>query len=240
MNTSTDFPHPLDGAFERVDRAHQHFREFVQQTEAVRQEQANLIVINFDPEPPHEPIPEIVRTATVPLSLGVLVGEVCYNLRAALDYLVSELALLDSGQIQKGSQFPIENRRKDFEGNGQRRLAGLNARHIAAIEVLQPYNGCDWTRTLRDISNPDKHRSLVLTQGEFRLSVYPDADRLRFLPIPGTIARALHPTTGKEVDVKLDLALSITFEDGTPVIETLEEIQSQVAAQLAKLKPEFM
>jgi hypothetical protein len=36
-----------------------------------------------------------------------LVGEICYNLRSALDYLVFELAKHDSGTRQENTQFPI-------------------------------------------------------------------------------------------------------------------------------------
>ena len=51
----------------------------------------------------------------IPAMLGILIGETIYNLRAILDYLVYELAILDSGQIQKGTQFPIEDTESEFD-----------------------------------------------------------------------------------------------------------------------------
>ena len=175
----------------------------------------------------------------VPLLFSILVGEICYNIRAALDYLIFELARLDSGKIQEGTQFPIDDQNKNFAGNGHRRLIGLDARHIALIEALQPYNGCNWTRLLRDISNPDKHRNLSFAQGDFELQVFPATDRLHFLDLPGKISSARHPITGAEVHVQTNLTLEVQFSDGTPVVQSLEEIKTQVAATLEAFKADF-
>jgi hypothetical protein len=50
----------------------------------------------------------------VGMSVPIRVGEVCYNFRSALDYLIFELAKLDSGVEQGGTQFPIMDSPKDF------------------------------------------------------------------------------------------------------------------------------
>jgi hypothetical protein len=86
------------------------------------------------------------------MSIGIRIGEVCYNLRSALDYLIFELAKLDSCAEQSGTQFPIIDAKEDFEGRGKRiflkeginLLKGINLAHVAAIEQLQPCNGCQW------------------------------------------------------------------------------------------------
>src|SRR5207248_7031111 len=150
----------LDGAFARVDRAGEHLAELKTIIDAFRQGRHDARSIVLDPDvikngniEPEWPIFDRLRIA-------ILVGEICYNLRAALDYLVYEFALLDSGKVQEGTQFPIEYRPKDFKGWAKVRLRGLNARHNACIKALQPYSGCDWTGTLKEISNPDKHRTL--------------------------------------------------------------------------------
>jgi hypothetical protein len=74
----------------------------------------------------------------MPFLIAVLVGEICYNLRSALDYLVYGLARRDSGSIQKGTQFPIVDKKEQFVGNQTKRLAGLNSTHVEAIARLQP------------------------------------------------------------------------------------------------------
>jgi hypothetical protein len=161
-------------------------------------------------------------------------------LRAALDYLVYELAILDSGQIIDGTQFPIDDAKKGFDWrvkNG--RLRGLTAPHIAAIERLQPYEGCDWTQRLRDLSNPDKHRRLVFQAGNITVKMLGNANRLRFLDIPGKILRAKLAATGEEVDVKISVEFDVLFADWRPVIETLYGLKTQVASTLNAFKPEF-
>jgi hypothetical protein len=45
----------------------------------------------------------------VPKAIPTLIGEVVYNLRTALEYLAFQLAYLDTGQVQKGTKFPIED-----------------------------------------------------------------------------------------------------------------------------------
>jgi len=192
---------------------------------------------------PKDPNKVIVRNMKLPFdySFSILVGEICYNLRSALDYLVYELAVLDSGFIVDGTQFPIENKRKGFEWWINRGwLDGLNAAHITAIETLQPYRGCHWTAILKDLSNPDKHRSLVPTQADRELTIHVvDRDHLDdFRDMSGAIRRAV-TSDGTEVYVKVALTTAIQLTDGTPVIETLEEIKSEVARVLQTFKPDF-
>ena len=83
--------------------------------------------------------------------ISILVSEAIYNLRAALDYLIYELAILDSGQIQDGTQFPIENSPRGWkfrrDGCPNKRngipdygcyLRGISFSHKAIIKTLQP------------------------------------------------------------------------------------------------------
>ena len=110
----------LDGAFERVDRAGEHLADLNRRIAAFREEHQNAVLDQLKPEYPEmppfgvgDPVPPelpnyfVGMLQTVPLRFGILVGEVCYNLRAALDYLVYEWAYLDAGGPQKGTQFPI-------------------------------------------------------------------------------------------------------------------------------------
>jgi hypothetical protein len=233
-------PYSLTGALLRINRAREHLRDLMRQIEAFRQEQLDAINIQLDPQTTSEPFLIQTRETTIPLEWSILTGEICYNLRSALDYLIYELAILDSGKISRRTQFPIEDKRKGFAHRQKIGwLDGLNATHIAAIEILQPYSGCRWTKLLRDLSNVDKHVRLVLKQGSFALDIFPNAERLRFLDIQGTEKRARDPVSGKEMNVKLNLTVEIQFSDGPPVIETLKEIQSQVADTIEAFQPEF-
>lgn len=232
--------HPLDRAFARVNRAEEHLAELVRHI-AIRGKK-QVEAFRFEPNP-QEP-KKIVMNRGQPLSIepifGILIGEICYNLRAALDYLIYELAILDSKHIHERTQFPIEDKQKKFAWWIDNRLMGLNSAHVAAIERLQPYKGCQWTAALRDISNPDKHRSLMSVQALYEVTVHVvDREHLGdFADMPGAIRSAV-TADGTEMYVKLQLATSIQFADGAPVVEPLDVIKFQVAETLKAFKPEF-
>jgi hypothetical protein len=123
--------------------------------------------------------------------------------------------------------------------DGETMLKGVDAAHVAAIERLQPYNGCHWTARLRDLSNMDKHRHIVPGGGIMKGTVYSglSTDLSR---IHGAFDRkARHPITGEDVNVKVHVASELLFTDGTPVIQTLQEIQTGVADMLRQYEPEF-
>ena len=233
--------HPLDGCFERVRRADEHFAELQREIAIVFEKQANSVGIQFDPNPPYR----IVKVWLPPetffgMHIGTLTGEIFYNLRTALDYLIFELAKFDSGIEQSGTQFPIMDAKQDFDGRGKAAfLKGVNPTHIACIERLQPYNGCDWTRRLRDCSNADKHRHFIASAGDSRVTVHSSLERDDLVRIRGFERKAPHPLTGRGVDVKVHIAGQITFPDGAPVRDTIEEIKTEVANTLVAFKPDF-
>ncbi len=104
-------------------------------------------------------------------------------------------------------------------------LKGVSDEHVAAIERLQPYNGCEWTRLLRTISKPDKHRHLMLTGSPVVVTPQP------------TSKEAFR--SGDAVSMKPDITVPITFGGGLLVVETFQEIQVHVAKTLAAFKPDL-
>ena len=161
--------HPLDGAFARVDRADKHLADLKSKISERECDQIQANPIEADPDNPGNLLLRPTK-GVLPIDpiFGILVGECVYNLRAALDYLVYELAIVDSGHIQDGTQFPIESKKEIFTRRAKTWLKGINPTHIAEIEKLQPYNE-QWTAVLRDKSNPDKHRLLTPVQGEHHI-----------------------------------------------------------------------
>jgi hypothetical protein len=235
-------PHVLNGAFERVSRAEKHLTDLQRRINQWLDEQENAVVFQFEPKLPHNQIVDTSGCIGPPFIVGILIGEIAYNLRNALDYLIFELAKLDSGREQKMTQFPIENTKKGFDGCVKAgRLKGINPAHIAAIERLQPYAGCNWTGTLRDISNPDKHRELTNIKGSWTVHFshrFNEPNAIALAAIPKPIRRTHHPIHGN-VDVKLGLTATITLDDGTPIAQALEVIKLQVANTLTDFQPEF-
>jgi hypothetical protein len=232
--------HPLDSCFKRVERAHEHLLNLMAQADDAFRKQANSVVFEFDPNPPYKSITNLsLPTETFyGMQFGILMGEICYNLRSALDYLVFELAILDSGAEQSGTQFPIMDAKEDFVRDAERRcLKGINPSHVAVIERLQPYKGCNWTRLLRECSNPDKHRHFMPSGGNVTARVFTslEYDLGQICGYPRTAPHAVYGT----VDVKVHVTGNITFPDGTPVIESFEEIEREIANTLVAFKPDF-
>lgn len=106
-----------------------------------------------------------------PPEMAALIGEWAYNLRAALDYVVYETAVVASGcrpPVGAGElQFPVYEAKEQFDKN-RRRLRSLAAHHIDLLEHMQPYRHDDpdtsALRWLNRIARQDRHRQLsVLT-----------------------------------------------------------------------------
>ena len=117
---------PLDGAFERVTRASEHIDGLAQEIKKYTLEMERAVLNGLELNNLRFTLDSVVRLLdphvqpnfVVPLRYGVLVGETVYNLRAALDYLVYELARHDFGTPQEHTQFPITETAKKFVWRG--------------------------------------------------------------------------------------------------------------------------
>lgn len=235
--------HPLDGACARLLRAEEHLDELKQLSAVFLRNYYELAAktLQLNPEPG---IPfDLTRPdSPIPMPVSILTGETTYNLRSSLDYLVYELAILDSGVEQLNTQFPIADFEAKFKDARKSRLKGVSDPHVERIELLQPYNGVEWTRRLRDISNPDKHKRLIITNTNTGLNARTTNDRADIgIPdgVKGLFVNAKNVNSEGPAYIQFHLTFFIAFDDGLPVLETLEEIQRQVAEVLNNFRPEF-
>ena len=212
----------LEYADARVERAKQHL---------IHLKRRHAIFWN-------RPIKEILPDPRIPPLFSILVGEIIYNQRAALDYLVFELAILDSRRIQKYTQFPIEDWPEEAAAQNKLKkcwapegkhpmLRGISVSHKAILRQFQPFEGCNWTRELRELSNPDKHRRTweVFWQIDFS----PDRPH----------RKAKRSRSKPSMNMQDMFAGQILFEDRSPVIETLQVFQREVPAVLDMFRREF-
>jgi hypothetical protein len=144
----------LDAANARVSRARDHIHELQRRTRAtLRARKSNMFVsggressgvcedsTHSDSVPANEPLP-------VDPTISILVGEVAYNLRAALDYLVYELSIVDSPRQEPTmTQFPICSSPGSWERSRRTRIRLLSDAHVTDIKKLQPATGAGGRR----------------------------------------------------------------------------------------------
>lgn len=223
----------LDHAYLRVGRAQEHLAELKVLHDAICAAQREATIVQSNPQTVIQPgeTLEILRVETgqtpIPARCGVLVGDTINSLRSALDYLVGQLAWLDSGRRQAKTQFPIEAAPEDFKGRRRFYLRGVNDLHVAAIEALQPYNGAEWAERLRVISNRDKHDELIIVLHDVLVT-----------PIV-----TKNPADGDgpahSVHVELQPVLRVELGNGVPLIETLELLHARVVETLDAFQAEF-
>jgi len=220
----------LDGAYARLNRAREHLADLEIREKAILHPQIENIVTKTD----LNTVKDFIITdllAEMPQSFSVLIGETIYNLRSALDYLVFDLAILDSGAPKKGTQFPIDDTEENFASHRGRLLKGLSVEHVARIKALQPYKGYYYTAMIRDISNPDKHQALTVIQGKgvYRIKVI-DTSEQQTDPKTGIV-------TVRRVEMKSEFVGHVAFEvDEAPVVNTLQVLQAEVGKILGDFK----
>jgi len=185
---------------------------------------------------------EITRDIRLDPILSVRVGELVYNVRAVLDYLVYALAWHDTGTKPQGSharqlQFPIDEKPNAFSKHKGTWLRGLTDEHVDLVARFQPFNGCVWTPVLRDLSNADKHREIVPVAGAF--NTYDGAWYESLDAVPEEARERARKASPGQADVGLYATLEATFLDGRPVGPTLAEIHEEVIRMLYRFRKEF-
>lgn len=236
--------HPLYGAFARLARADHHINNAETLLHEWETDCTNSLVSDHNGKAwfpnGYPPLDE---------AFPLITSDAIHNMRSAMDYLVFELASHDSGQVQDGTQFIIEDVKNDpanpsrgFDARAKRYLKGLTPAHVSAIEKLQPYNGVYWSKQLRDISNPDKHRHLheTIHKGRRILVTLKHGKTGRFLS-GGTHMTPDGPVP-EYVDIDIDGqgTIAITLDKGPiPLLPTLRELHFAVKSTIEAFKSEF-
>lgn len=219
-------PPSLADAKTRLEWARAGLRDLAKLAHDFARSEIQAAEMRLNPEPnvpfafgrPDSPIPEEIKK---------LSSETVGHLRSVLDYVVHELAWLDSGEEQKLTQFPIEDSSQVFWDRRRKTyLRGVSDDHVGIIESFQPYKGVTWSPRLRDLSNPDKHRRLVSAVHNTGLEA--EIEAMRGEDGGETLFR---------VGVRIEIFLA--FDDGEPVVRTLADIVRGVQDVLAAVEQEF-
>src|SRR5688572_14299371 len=103
-----DKSHPLYGAKLRLDRSNIHLAEADRLIDTFGKACEDHIVTDDKNQ-----IARLKGWPDLPLMLPVVISDAIHNMRAALDYIVYELAREDSGKVKDGTQFLIEDVKSD-------------------------------------------------------------------------------------------------------------------------------
>ncbi len=217
--------------------------------QGLRQFKLNTVAVN-----PHPKRRGVIRYRLAnPLEdISAEVGSISADLRAALDQVVYAVSELRSGPLPPRSrtQFSICKSPNDFRSGIKRDLEGLLSQDVAAIERLQPYNGGKWLWRLKELAETHKHRTQISIQSRMTQEHYSrdftlqevEANPEAFTTLPSVAAAlmsgVIYPVP-KTVQVNASLTEEVRFSDGSPIIDTLEVLQAQVASIIDLFDPLF-
>ncbi len=228
--------HPLDGAFERMDRALECLTELEAIQKSHEMDQVPIVTIHEAPEILKAADPERLFIAEiefagldVPATFRSILLDAFGHLRAALDELVAVLARQESGEVQDLAQSPLERSADLFARRRDTSLKGVSDVHIAAIEALQPYLGGRWAEFLAEANEDDGSLPDIVTS--------PSANYRLFTGRSGSFAGLPHVyeapgSPSLEVHVEFSLESKISFPGGRPLVYSLDEAESDIRAVL--------
>ena len=260
--------HPLDGSFLKLRRAKYHFEVIDDLVKGMHKCQPYRIVTEFvEDGDARECILRLKQVKEIDPNLSLLIGDICNNLRSALDHLLWQLHLLKNPTFNRNVYFPITDCEDSFRSDGSRHLNGLSGIQRANIKRLQPYKtGKAALSLLRDINNSDKHRlvQVIGVHGGIRkigvtvnqtasALVLPTQKHIPTQVISGSkvedgaiLARIPYNryARGTEVRVQSHIVLDYVFEgcktaDRKKLEPSLTSMISEVSHAIALLEPEF-
>jgi hypothetical protein len=166
-------PVSLEGCYERIARARENLDGLNRDIAVYLDSEPAQTTLKADIEDGRQVV-EFEVLKDPPMRLSLMLGEVGYNLRAALDHLVFQLAVWNGAPNpdEDRTQFPIFTNHAHYYGATRkaqknswrvRMLKGLSTQHRTMIDGEQPYQLGRGAKdsalvTLAWFSDKDKHR----------------------------------------------------------------------------------
>jgi hypothetical protein len=261
--------HPLDGCRAKIQRARLHIAELGESVRAFADHAPYKITGEHDQATNEfvfraEAVPDF---APVPIDLILIAGEVAHQLRSALDHLVWQLVIANTGlpppRPATRIQFPIFKTEAGYNERAPSMIVGVSDNARMRIQAAQPYHaGPDAERTLtwvvQQLNNTEKHRIIPVTTsysfvGRVRMFVG-DSAPVDILPWQEEVREALHD--GMEIarvpivegmdDARFDIPVGfdVAFEQvgavvGQPATSLLIEATDYMSGLIESFRGEF-
>ena len=159
----------LDGIHAKLRRAENHAKMITTDADHLCAEVRRSIAREVCEEVDEQTWVYRGKTPEVPVEWLVILGEIFYNLRSALDHLVWQLVLNNGQSPGRHNQFPITKDDPAWLKTKDDQLKGVSMRHKAMIGYLQPHTGginlpfnVAMLEALNELCNIDKHRTLLV------------------------------------------------------------------------------
>ncbi len=193
----------------------------------------------------------------MPDELGLIVGDICNNLRSALDHLLWYLHLVNAPNFDRRVFFPIFDSEVAFQKTGGQSVRELPISLQALFEWAQPYKrGNKLLLILQNLNNVDKHRLIPILAAtasfqsiRFPAEVFQRTDEPAKIIVPenqriedrAELIRIPLPESMPEENVNVDVQLRFdmvfgdipTIAKGLNVGETLTKIRDEVNSILS-------
>jgi hypothetical protein len=210
----------------KVERAKKHIRDLEVETRDFLDSYPYEVSIKPDPQVAEAIKYHIVSVRETPNPILAIVGDTLFNLRAALDHLAYQLALVNGTRdrkILKATSFPIFDDATIYKTNVHRKVQGMSQAAIDVIDATKPYKGGNDTLwRLHSLNNLDKHRFLI-TAG-FHVAAFIPPPIMRVAIIKALAAQEGWPVNISDAQLEA-IALSMPLSGGNCPLKVGDELK---------------
>ena len=195
----------MDGLWQKLRRANRHLQALSRASQ--RFKDGNPYRLDFSIVREQDGTYGVIKIKVlkpVPGSLGLIAGDICNNLRSALDHLLWRLRTDVQPSFDGSIYFPIIETEPDisFYQKAANDIARLTRIQKAKIEGLQPYKrGNNFLAILKKLNNRDKHRLIPVITVQGQLSII----SIQNLVIPPRTAMEIPTLTNMPIEDDAEL-----------------------------------
>jgi hypothetical protein len=204
-------PHALDDCRAKIAHAGVRVEELTRAVNAFLDRDPYELVHRDDARTGERTISVSVREDPPSAALAMIVGEIVYNLRSALDYVARQLVLANGQSPTTRTEFPIFGNQQQYAADAPRKTRGMSPQAIAVIDGLQPFA---WPTPLQrhplwilhELHNADEHHEL---------SVVGSALQSQEMTITSNIQVAIRPAARMSLGTPVPI---LPLRDGTELM----------------------